>query len=154
MSRFLFTGGVSNFFGGVFNFSGGSPIFGGVSKFSGGSSNFFGGVLQFFFFLFFSFFFIFSPPKKFFWDAPPPPETVNAQLVRILLECILVCCVSGMTSQVSKYVRQVNCENFSSLLPPANEVVGRKCFYTCQSFFLQGKGVFPLDREPHGVRSP
>ena len=105
MSRILFTGGGglvpgeggeggsqifwrgSPIFGGVSNFSGGrSPIFrGGVSNFSGGVSNFSGG-LQFFF----SFFFNFFPPQKIFWDAPHPPETVNARPVRILLECILV----------------------------------------------------------------
>ena len=40
---------------------------------------------------FFSFFFQFLfPQKNSFWDALPPPETVNARPVRILLECILV----------------------------------------------------------------
>ena len=71
-------GGVSapNFFwGGV-----SAPNLGGCLKFSGGGLKFF-----------FPFFFNFFSPKKSFWDAhPPPPETVNAWPVRILLECILV----------------------------------------------------------------
>ena len=55
-----------------------------------------GGFLQIFWGVsknFFSFFFNFFSQKKSFWDASiptPPPETVNAQPVRILLECILV----------------------------------------------------------------
>ena len=91
-------GGVSNFWGspifregspifqGVSNFSGGSPIFrrgGGWLQFFGGS-NFFGGVLQIFFFKFF------FPKISSGMHQPPPPETVNARPVRILLECILV----------------------------------------------------------------
>ena len=71
----FFWGGLSNLAGCVSNFLGGSPIF------QGGSPNFF----------FFFISSIFSPQKNFFWDAPtPPPETVNARVVRILLECILV----------------------------------------------------------------
>ena len=64
-----------------------------------GSPIFFGGGLQNFFF----FFFQFSFPYNFFWDAPPPPETVNARAVRILLECILVVfCLLVMTSHSVK----------------------------------------------------
>ena len=87
-------GGVSNFFGGVSNFRGwgpqffgGSPIFGGVSNFWGEGLQFFGvggGSLQ----------------------ISPPPETVNARPVRILLECILVkvACYSQMLFPVSKII--------------------------------------------------
>ena len=57
-------------------FRGVSPIFRGE-----GSSNFF------------YFFFQFLPPPKILLGCTitPPPETVNARPVRILLECILVC---------------------------------------------------------------
>ena len=62
----------------------------GVSNFSGGLQ-FFGGSPNFFFHIFFLFFsnFFF---QKFLLGCtkPPPPETVNAWPVRILLECILV----------------------------------------------------------------
>ena len=71
----LSTGGGGVWSRGVSNFLG-------VSKFSGGLQ-FFGGSPNFFFFQIF--------PQNFFWDAPtPPPETVNARPVRILLECILI----------------------------------------------------------------
>ena len=81
----IFRGGgvVSNFGGGVW-----SPIFfggdGGVSKFWG--------VSKFFFQFFSSFFFPISFSPKFLLGCtnPPPPQTVNARAVRILLECILV----------------------------------------------------------------
>ena len=77
-------GVVSNFSGGgCFQFLGGLQFFGGVSNFSGGSSKFF----------FFSFFFqIFFFPKFLLGctNPRPPPKTVNARPVRILLECILV----------------------------------------------------------------
>ena len=86
----LFTGGGSGpggclqFFGGVSNFSGvGGSGPGGVSPIFPGGAWGLSGVSKFFF----SFNF---PPPKFFWDAPPPTETVNARVVRILLECILV----------------------------------------------------------------
>ena len=68
---------------GVWNFRRGCLKFWGVLKFLRGGSS------KFFFHFFFNFF---PPPKKSFWDAHthPPPETVNARPVYILLECILV----------------------------------------------------------------
>ena len=65
---------------GGLQFFGGSPIFRGAAK--GGPPNFFGGG---------EFIFNFC----FLWGYTPPPgtrhrNTVNVQLVRILLECILV----------------------------------------------------------------
>ena len=63
---------------------GGSPIFrGGCLQFFGGSPIFWGGLQIFFSSFFFQFFF---PPKKILLGCTPPPETVNAQPVRILLE--------------------------------------------------------------------
>ena len=82
---YIFTGVCDSVHRGVSNFSGGLQFFGGSPIFRG-SPNFF-----FFFFLFFPIFF----PQNFFWDAPTPPETVNARAVRILLECILVCVCDG-----------------------------------------------------------
>ena len=101
-SKFLGRRGVcSKFWGGCLlqilggvstqNFGGGCllQIFGGglLQIFGGGVCSKFSGGLKFFFLFFFN---LFSPPKNSFWDAPPPPETVNARPVRILLECILV----------------------------------------------------------------
>ena len=91
----LFTGGGVWSRGGVSNFSGGSPIFlgwgvwsrRGVSNFSRGGGGWgLSGGLQIFFSL------QFSPPQKILLGCttPPPTETVNARVVRILLECILV----------------------------------------------------------------
>ena len=84
----IFQGGCLQFFGGgVSNFSGGGgaeclQFFRGVSNFSGVSKYFF-------------FFFPILFPQKILSECTnpppdPPPKMVNARLVHILLECILV----------------------------------------------------------------
>ena len=93
LSVILLTGGVvwswgvSPIFDGL-QFFGGSPIFRGSPNLQG-VSNFSGGP-PIFFFKFFFFFFDNSFFPKISSGMHPPPETVNARPLRILLECILV----------------------------------------------------------------
>ena len=82
-----FWGGSSNFFwGGCLQFFGG----GGLQFFRGGWSPIFRGGVSPIFWGVSKFFFFFFPPKNSSGMHQPPPETVNARAVRVLLECILV----------------------------------------------------------------